>query len=133
MKTVLWLDWTERDKVIDMLLRLKKSYGDFIYNKSFELKLMKTASLKGILATCRASEVELSLDPMGNKKSPCHLGPDADCSRCGCTLPIWSFPVAQAPLAPGLRRGRLERDQGALNDDGETIATRDGSRGPRNS
>ena len=87
----LWLDWPERDGVIDMLLRLKKSYGDFIYNKSFELKLMKTASVKSILATCRASEVELSLDPTGNKKSPCHLGPDADCTRCGCMLPIWCF------------------------------------------
>lgn len=87
----LWLDWPERDGVIDMLLRLKKSYGDFIYNKSFELKLMKTASVKSILATCRASEVELSLDPTGNKKSPCHLGPDADCARCGCMLPIWCF------------------------------------------
>jgi hypothetical protein len=43
------------------------------------------------------------------------------------------LPLAQAPPPPGLRRGRLERDQGALNDDGETIATRDGSRGPRNS
>ena len=94
----LWLDWPERDWVVDMLLRLKKSYGDFIYNKSFELRLMKTASLKGILASCRAGEVELSLDPMGNKKSPCHLGPDADCTRCGCTLPIWCYYLSRKRL-----------------------------------
>lgn len=87
----LWLDWTERDRIIDMLLRLKKSYGDFIYNKSLELKLMKTASLKTIVASCRADKLELSLDPRGTPKSPCQLGPDADCSRCGCALAIWSF------------------------------------------
>jgi|GEM_PF-4226057 hypothetical protein len=72
-------------------VRLKKSFGDFVYNKSLELRLMKAASLRGILASCRAGEVQLSLDPMGNPKSPCQLGPGADCSRCGCMLPIWSF------------------------------------------
>jgi hypothetical protein len=74
-----------------MLLRLKKSCGDFIYNKSLELRLMKAASMKSIVARCRANELELSLDPQGTPKSPCQLGPDADCSRCGCALAIWSF------------------------------------------
>jgi MoaA/NifB/PqqE/SkfB family radical SAM enzyme len=87
----LWLDWQERDRVVDELLQLKKPWGDFIYNKSLELRLMKTAPLQRILACCHAREAQLSLDPMGNPKSPCQLGPEADCSRCGCILPIWSF------------------------------------------
>jgi len=87
----LWLDWQDRDRVVDMLLELKKSYGEFIYNKSLELKLMRTSTVEGIVANCHAKDAQLSLDPMGNLKSPCQLGPMADCSRCGCILPIWCF------------------------------------------
>ncbi len=94
----LWLDWPERDSLIDMLMRLKKSYGDFIYNKSLELKLMKAAHAKDVVARCRASELELSLDPRGNPKSPCQLGPRADCARCGCALAIWSFMLCHKRL-----------------------------------
>jgi len=87
----LCLDWTERDLAIDTLLCLKKSFGDFIYTPSLLLRLMKTDTVRGILSACRAKDTQLSLDPMGNPKSPCQLGPASDCSRCGCMLPIWSF------------------------------------------
>lgn len=42
----LWLDWEERDKVIDQLLGLKKKYGNFILNSKSILRLMKSDSSK---------------------------------------------------------------------------------------
>jgi len=87
----LWVDWKERDIILDKLLDKKKEYGDFIYNTNLMLKLMKSKQLKRILLNCPFHEIGLSLDPMGNIKLPCTLGQDADCTRCGCILPIFAY------------------------------------------
>jgi len=87
----LWLDWAERDSVLDTLLNLKKSYGDFIYNTTQMLILMKSGHIRNILTDCPFSHIGLSLDPMGQIKLPCTLGLDADCKRCGCILPVFSL------------------------------------------
>jgi len=94
----LWLDWTERDSVLDTLLNLKKSYGDFICNTTQVLNLMKSVPLKKILSGCPFSHIGLSLDPTGHIKLPCTLGPDADCKRCGCILPVFSSILYQKRL-----------------------------------
>jgi MoaA/NifB/PqqE/SkfB family radical SAM enzyme len=86
----LWLDWPERDHVINNLLALKRTYGDFIYNTYQMLELMKSQPLQRILSDCPFARVGLGLDPMGHPKYPCTLGPEADCDRCGCILPIFS-------------------------------------------
>lgn len=110
----LWLDWTERDSVLDTLLNLKKSYGDFIYNTTQMLNLMKSVPLKKILSDCPFSHIGLSLDPMGQIKLPCTLGLDADCKRCGCILPVFSLilyrkgPLIKA-FAEGIKRKIRER------------------------
>ncbi len=86
----LWLDWSERDQVVDTLLMLKRTYSDFIYNSIQTLELMKSHSLQNILSDCPFEYIGLSLDPIGHPKYPCTLGPEADCQRCGSILPIWS-------------------------------------------
>jgi hypothetical protein len=86
----LWLDWPERDYVLDNLLALKKTYGDFIYNTFQMLELMRSKPLQKLSSDCPFDYVGLSLDPMGHPKYPCTLGPQADCDRCGCILPIFS-------------------------------------------
>jgi len=85
-----WVDWKERDIVLDKLIEKKKEYGSFIYNTNLMLKLMKSQNLKKILYRCPFNIIGYSLDPMGNQKLPCTLGPDADCLRCGCILPIFA-------------------------------------------
>lgn len=94
----LWLDWPERDLVLEKLLELKKTYGDFIYNTVQILELMKSRPLQKTLTHCPFSYIGLSLDPMGHIKFPCALGPDADCKRCGCILPIFSLILWQRRL-----------------------------------
>ena len=109
-----WLDWPERDYVIDTLLALKRTYGDFIYNTFQMLELMRSQPLQNILSDCPFTYVGLSLDPMGHPKYPCTLGPEADCDRCGCILPVFSSilyrrgPLMKA-FAEGVKRKIRER------------------------
>jgi len=88
IKEDLWLNWKERDKVIDKLLELKKQYGDFILDSEPVLKLMKSNNSKKITLNCILPRAVICLDPMGNRKLPCVIGDKADCSRCGCIIPF---------------------------------------------
>lgn len=117
----LWLDWAERDRVLDMLLELKKIYKDFIYNTTLMLKLMKSGSLRKTLSDCPFSYIGLSLDPMGRIKFPCALGPEADCKRCGCILPVFSLLLWRKGLliqafAEGIKRKirEMRQQEGAM-------------------
>ncbi|MGQ9509464.1 MAG: radical SAM protein [Thermodesulfobacteriota bacterium] len=110
----LWLDWSERDYIIGNLLALKKTYGDFIYNTFQTLELMKSQHLQKILSDCPFDYLGLSLDPMGHPKYPCTLGPEADCCRCGCILPIFSSILYKRGwlirgFVEGIKRGFRER------------------------
>ena len=110
----LWLDWPERDYVLDTLLALKKIYGDFIYNTFQMLELMESQPLQKILSDCPFDYVGLSLDPLGHIKLPCALGVEADCKRCGCILPIFSSILYKRgslirAFAEGMKRDFRER------------------------
>lgn len=87
----LWLNWDERDRIIDQLISLKKEYGGFIWLNDRLLRLMKSDLSQKITQKCPFSKIGFSFDPMGKPKEPCQLGPDADCSRCGCILPFISM------------------------------------------
>ncbi|MFH0788320.1 MAG: hypothetical protein V2B13_11990 [Pseudomonadota bacterium] len=86
----LWLTWEERDRIIDLLLALKKSYGAFIRLSERILRMMKSETAGRITSHCPFQKIGLSLDPLGEVKSPCQLGAQADCHRCGCILPFYS-------------------------------------------
>ena len=88
IKEDLWLDWKERDKIIDQLLILKKKYGAFILNSKSILKLMKSDNSKKITSNCILPKATICLDSMGNRKLPCVIGNKADCNKCGCTIPF---------------------------------------------
>jgi hypothetical protein len=121
----LWLDWTERDRILDGLLQLKKIYGDFIYNTKQMLELMKSQSLQKTLSDCPFGYVGMSFDPMGHIKFPCALGLEADCKRCGCILPVFSLILWRRGLliqafAEGvkrkIRKTPQQRQSGVLTD-----------------
>ena len=82
----LWLNWEERDRIIDHLLELKKKYGNFILDSKSVLRLMKSENSRKITSNCMLPKTVISLDPMGNRKLPCILGEKADCERCGCII-----------------------------------------------
>ncbi|MGQ9778195.1 MAG: hypothetical protein ACUVQ9_13460, partial [Thermodesulfobacteriota bacterium] len=75
---------------------------------------MKSQHLQKILSDCPFDYLGLSLDPMGHPKYPCTLGPEADCCRCGCILPIFSSILYKRGwlirgFVEGIKRGFRER------------------------
>lgn len=84
----LYLRMPERDALINHLLTLKKEYGDFIINSRSVLSLMKSRTSAEITMRCRSPKALLSIDAKGNIKSPCVMGSNADCLRCGCVVPF---------------------------------------------
>ena len=86
----LWVDWENRDRVISQLLTFKKTHGDFIANTRQELMLQKSDNFRAIVDNCPFHLIGASFDPMGRMKLPCAVGPEADCSRCGCILPAFA-------------------------------------------
>lgn len=85
----LWVDWKDRDEIIDRIHALKKQYGKFVLNSKSILELMRPDNAKAFIKNCPLPENAVSLDSMGNRKSPCILGENADCSRCGCIVPYF--------------------------------------------
>jgi len=94
----LWPGWRRRDQVLDMLIRLKRTYGDFIINPVSMLRLMKSDRAPGITARCPYARDSYALAPDGSRKLPCMMGEKADCSRCGCVLPYHSELMRQKSL-----------------------------------
>jgi MoaA/NifB/PqqE/SkfB family radical SAM enzyme len=86
----LWLNWDERDRVIDQLRSLRRAYGEFIWVTDRIYRLMRSDLSPKITRDCPFPKIGFSFDPMGMPKVPCQLGPEADCSRCGCILPFFS-------------------------------------------
>lgn len=84
----LYLDGTQRDRIIERLLDLKRKYGSFIINSRSTLKLMKSKTSLEITTRCMSPGAFLSIDAKGKIKSPCVMGSGADCSRCGCVVPF---------------------------------------------
>ena len=85
----LWLGWDEKDRILELLIEMKKAYGDFIVNTERALRLMKSDRARTVTDRCPFAEKSFALGPDGAMKEPCMLGPKADCDRCGCVVPFY--------------------------------------------
>jgi len=85
----LWLEWEEKDQILELLIEKKKIYGDFIVNTKRALSLMKSDSSRSVTDRCPFAEKSFALGSDGIMKEPCMLGPKADCDRCGCVVPFY--------------------------------------------
>jgi Fe-coproporphyrin III synthase len=113
----LWLNWEERDEIIDHLMALRKEYGDFIWISDRIYRLMKSDRAPEITGNCPFPKIGFSFDPMGHPKLPCQLGFLADCSRCGCILPYFSMLLThQSLLIPEFTVSVAKRGLHAMSD-----------------
>lgn len=85
----LWLDWPEKDRMLDRLIELKQQYGDFLVNTTRALNLMKSTTARSVTDNCSFASTSFAFDPAGGAKKPCMLGSKADCERCGCIVPFF--------------------------------------------
>ncbi len=102
-KKVLDLTWEERDQIINRLLELRQSYPKFLFNEDVVLEMMLSKNAKEATSRCNMPERTLTLDLNLNRKLPCVLGADVDCSKCGCP-----FPYEQEAR----KRGLKDKDMG---------------------
>ncbi len=86
-KNFLDLTWEERDDVIYRVLKLKKRYPGKIFNPDRTLELMLSENAGMCTSRCNMPRRTLTLDLKLNRKLPCVLGRDVDCSKCGCVFP----------------------------------------------
>ncbi|NVM04681.1 MAG: radical SAM protein [Candidatus Helarchaeota archaeon] len=86
-KNQLDLSWEERDQIIDRLMELKKSYPRFLLNEEVVLEMMRSENAPAATSKCNMPKRTLTLDLNLNRKLPCVLGSDVDCSKCGCPFP----------------------------------------------
>ncbi|MFH0800604.1 MAG: radical SAM protein [Pseudomonadota bacterium] len=85
----IWLSFEERDRAIATLKELKMRYGDFIGGPpaTFDLMLEKNRHI-ATGKNCVFLNNGVAFDAWGNIKKPCVIGPNADCDRCGCIVPL---------------------------------------------
>lgn len=101
-KNQLDLSWEERDQIIDRLMELKKSYPRFLLNDEVVLEMMRSENAPAATSKCNMPKRTLTLDLNLDRKLPCVLGSDVDCSKCGCP-----FPYEQEARKRGLKRGHF--------------------------
>ncbi|RKY25039.1 MAG: hypothetical protein DRP79_07045 [Planctomycetota bacterium] len=84
----MWPGWELRDEILDRLLALKEKYGSFIDIPAEVYRMMKSDRCREITKNCGYRKYAFCYDPTGKTKRPCMMGPQADCTRCGCVLPF---------------------------------------------
>jgi MoaA/NifB/PqqE/SkfB family radical SAM enzyme len=84
----LWLNWEERDRMIDHLLALKRKYPGVINMLDSTLELMRAKNSRKVTDNCEFRLKAFTLDTTGKPKGKCMMGDNADCDRCGCVVPF---------------------------------------------
>ena len=84
-----WLDFEERDRVIDKLIALRRIYGDFFVIPERVLRLMRSDRCRDVTDHCMLRDKSFTFDASGQPKGKCVMGDAADCDRCGCVVPFY--------------------------------------------
>lgn len=87
-ETTLDFSWEERDRFLDRLLAIKQQYPQYLLNSEVTLEMMKSANAHEAISRCNMPKRTLTLDLKLDRKLPCVLGADVDCSKCGCPFPF---------------------------------------------
>ena len=85
----LWLNYEERDRVIDRIIAIKAKYPHLVEDTMHTLNMMRAENCRAVTDNCLASSRMAACDVIGNRKEKCILGPKADCDRCGCAVPFF--------------------------------------------
>ncbi len=105
----MWLDFDERDVVIDKLLALRRIYGDFFAIPERVLRLMRSDRCRDVTDNCLLRDKSFALDASGKPKGKCVMGDEADCDRCGCVVPFYLRSLTDRTLILGDLAGSAAR------------------------
>jgi len=94
----IYLSWEEREGVIAILRTLKEKYGGFILMSEKMLGLLRQEAVQSWSKACPIRWISVSYAANGIVKNPCVIGPQADCSRCGCHVAPFIEALRQADI-----------------------------------
>ena len=80
-----WDSLQHRDKAVQMVIKLKDKFPDFIWNKKRSLELMLSENAKSVTDNCPSKKLVLPLYLDGHEFATpyCCYGNDVDCDLCG--------------------------------------------------
>lgn len=106
----LWIPFSERDKIIDKIVELKrKKYGRFISAPETAYLLMKENNCgRATGKNCAFMKKGFVIDAAGKPKQKCMLGPKSDCTRCGCIVPFYLKSLERKQLFKDALKGIFE-------------------------
>jgi MoaA/NifB/PqqE/SkfB family radical SAM enzyme len=100
----------QRDAIIDQLMKLRRTYGTFIWSTPSILKRMRSDRINDtcgegcrIKAGANGTGATISFDAYGAVKEQCVMGKEQSCADCGCAIP-----AQYASLFNDTFRGELE-------------------------
>jgi Fe-coproporphyrin III synthase len=94
----LWLPFAERDRVLDLLVELRRVYGDFFVIPERVFRLMRSENSKRVTDNCPFTKAAFNFGPDGVSKGKCMMGEKADCDRCGCVVPFYMWSLTDRRL-----------------------------------
>jgi len=83
----IWLNFQERDVVLDRLVELKMKYPSFINSSMQFLNSFRSDRCGGITERCRRDYApfnSMCFSSTLRRKFPCVIGENAECEKCGC-------------------------------------------------
>lgn len=103
-KSGLLLNSQERRTTVAVIKKLKTIYGYFIVNSIKQLELCCTTPWG---KNCPAGNSIVGLDSEGKFKKPCVMGPEVNCSLCGCAVPQFMYLVKSLDIQAILSSMRI--------------------------
>ena len=100
----LLLSSEERKAAVGIIKGLKNRYGGFIINSIRQLQLCCHTPWGD---DCPAGNCIVGLDAQGKLKKPCVMGPEVDCSLCGCAVPQFMYLVKSLDIRAILSSMRI--------------------------
>jgi MoaA/NifB/PqqE/SkfB family radical SAM enzyme len=88
-KNDIFLNWEEKEEVIERLLELKRKYQDFLLLTKKMLDLLRQEEVEKWSRKCPVEWATVTYAADGSIKKPCVIGKKADCSKCGSWMAIF--------------------------------------------
>lgn len=94
----IWLDFKQRDQVLERIKLLKKDYPEFVNTPDSFLNNFHSSKCGEVTQRCRrdyAPFLGMCFDAMMKRKFPCVIGSEADCDKCGCGAATFGESIIQ--------------------------------------
>ncbi|MEW6379999.1 MAG: hypothetical protein AB1611_10385 [bacterium] len=94
----------ERHDTVETIKKLKHDHPYFVVNS---IKQLENCCTTPWSRSCPAGNCIVGLTAQGEFKTPCVMGPEVDCSKCGCAVPQFMYLVQRLDIPAILSSVRI--------------------------